>query len=102
MNVLRAMVGERKIDHGDRMAGFSGIVGFGILFFGRVTGEEGMMLETFGDRYREYMTQTSARKSTRGRYDWGAVNCVAPTLVLTTAAIKFILTLSGTDWRLRC
>jgi hypothetical protein len=32
MNVPRGMVGERKIDHGDRMAGFSGIVGFGILF----------------------------------------------------------------------
>jgi hypothetical protein len=46
MNVPRAMVGERKIDHGDRRAGFSGR-------------EEGMMLETFGDRYREYMTQTS-------------------------------------------
>jgi hypothetical protein len=46
MNVPRGMVGERKIDHGDRMAGFSGIVGFGILFFGRVTREEGMMLET--------------------------------------------------------
>jgi hypothetical protein len=46
VNVPRAMVGERKIDHGDRMAGFSGIVGFGILFFGRVTREEGMMLET--------------------------------------------------------
>jgi protein-S-isoprenylcysteine O-methyltransferase Ste14 len=59
MNVPRGMVGERKIDHGDRMAGFSGIVGFGILFFGRVTREEGMMLETFGDHYREYMTQTS-------------------------------------------
>jgi protein-S-isoprenylcysteine O-methyltransferase Ste14 len=28
------------------------------LFFGRVTREEGMMLETFGDRYREYMTRT--------------------------------------------
>jgi hypothetical protein len=36
MNVPRAMVGERKIDHGDRRAGFSGIVGFGILFFGRL------------------------------------------------------------------
>ena len=40
------------------VAGFSGIVGFGILFFGRVGREEGLMLETFGDRYREYMTRT--------------------------------------------
>jgi protein-S-isoprenylcysteine O-methyltransferase Ste14 len=40
------------------VAGFSGIVGFGILFFGRVTREERMMLETFGDGYREYMTRT--------------------------------------------
>jgi protein-S-isoprenylcysteine O-methyltransferase Ste14 len=40
------------------VAGFSGVVGFGILFFGRLTREEGMMLETFGDRYREYMTRT--------------------------------------------
>jgi protein-S-isoprenylcysteine O-methyltransferase Ste14 len=40
------------------VAGFSGIVGFGILFFGRVAREEQMMLETFGDRYREYMART--------------------------------------------
>jgi protein-S-isoprenylcysteine O-methyltransferase Ste14 len=40
------------------VAGFSGIVGFGILFFGRVFREEQMMLETFGDRYRAYMTRT--------------------------------------------
>ena len=58
MNVPRAMVGERKIDHGDRMAGFSGIVGFGILFFGRVAREERMMLEAFGDSYRAYMART--------------------------------------------
>jgi protein-S-isoprenylcysteine O-methyltransferase Ste14 len=41
------------------VAGFSGIIGFGILFFGRVAREEQMMLETFGDRYREYMTRTN-------------------------------------------
>lgn len=40
------------------VAGFSGIVGFGVLFFGRVGREEKMMVETFGDRYREYMDRT--------------------------------------------
>jgi len=40
------------------VAGFSGLVGFGILFFGRVAREEGMMLETFGDDYRAYMART--------------------------------------------
>jgi protein-S-isoprenylcysteine O-methyltransferase Ste14 len=41
------------------VAGFSGIVGFGILFFGRIAREERMMLETFGAPYREYMARTS-------------------------------------------
>jgi protein-S-isoprenylcysteine O-methyltransferase Ste14 len=40
------------------VAGFSGLVGFGILFFGRIAREERIMLETFGDRYREYMART--------------------------------------------
>ena len=40
------------------VAGCSGIVGFGILFFGRVGREERIMLETFGDQYREYMSRT--------------------------------------------
>ena len=40
------------------VAGFSGIVGFGILFFGRIGREETMMVETFGDRYREYRART--------------------------------------------
>ena len=40
------------------VAGFAGLVGFGILFFGRVAREERMMLEAFGDRYREYMART--------------------------------------------
>jgi protein-S-isoprenylcysteine O-methyltransferase Ste14 len=40
------------------VAGFSGIVGFGILFFGRVSREERIMLDTFGDQYREYMVRT--------------------------------------------
>jgi protein-S-isoprenylcysteine O-methyltransferase Ste14 len=41
------------------VAGFSGIVGFGLLYFGRVAREERMMLDAFGDRYRDYMTRTS-------------------------------------------
>lgn len=40
------------------IAGFSGIVGFGILFFMRVGQEERMMLDTFGDEYRNYMKRT--------------------------------------------
>jgi protein-S-isoprenylcysteine O-methyltransferase Ste14 len=40
------------------VAGFSGLIGFGILFFGRVSAEERMMLETFGDSYRAYMART--------------------------------------------
>jgi protein-S-isoprenylcysteine O-methyltransferase Ste14 len=40
------------------VAGFSGLVGFGILFFGRVAREERMMLEAFGDSYRAYMART--------------------------------------------
>jgi protein-S-isoprenylcysteine O-methyltransferase Ste14 len=39
-------------------AGFAGLAGFGILFFGRITREERMMLETFGDSYRAYMART--------------------------------------------
>jgi protein-S-isoprenylcysteine O-methyltransferase Ste14 len=40
------------------VAGFSGVAGFGILFFGRVAWEERMMLETFGESYRAYMART--------------------------------------------
>jgi len=40
------------------VAGFSGIVGFGVLFFGRVSREERIMLDAFGDQYREYMART--------------------------------------------
>ena len=40
------------------VAGFAGLIGFGTLFFGRVAREEKMMLETFGDEYREYMART--------------------------------------------
>jgi len=40
------------------IAGFAGPAGFGILFFGRAAREERMMLQTFGDSYREYMART--------------------------------------------
>ena len=40
------------------VAGFSGLVGFGSLYFGRIAREERMMLETFGDGYRAYMART--------------------------------------------
>jgi protein-S-isoprenylcysteine O-methyltransferase Ste14 len=39
-------------------AGCAGLVGFGILFFGRVAKEEELMLESFGDEYRRYMSRT--------------------------------------------
>lgn len=41
------------------VAGLSGIVGFGMLFFGRVFEEERLMLQAFGDEYRAYMQRTS-------------------------------------------
>lgn len=40
------------------IAGLSGLVGFGTLFFARVRHEERMMLEAFGDEYRAYMART--------------------------------------------
>lgn len=40
------------------IAGLSGLVGFGTLFVCRVGREERMMLETFGEEYREYMVRT--------------------------------------------
>ena len=40
------------------IAGLSGLVGFGTLFFARVGHEERMMLETFGEEYRVYMAHT--------------------------------------------
>jgi protein-S-isoprenylcysteine O-methyltransferase Ste14 len=40
------------------IAGFSGLLGFGTLFFARIGYEERMMLETFGDDYRAYMART--------------------------------------------
>ncbi len=40
------------------IAGFSGIIGFGTLYFLRVGQEEKMMEEEFGDQYREYCQRT--------------------------------------------
>lgn len=40
------------------IAGLSGIVGFGTLFFGRVFEEERLMEKTFGTEYRDYMRRT--------------------------------------------
>ena len=41
------------------VAGPAGLIGFGILFFGRVGREEAMMIEAFGDEYRSYMRRTA-------------------------------------------
>jgi len=40
------------------IAGLSGLVGFGILYFMRVAQEEQLMLETFGEAYESYMART--------------------------------------------
>ncbi|MET0606729.1 MAG: protein-S-isoprenylcysteine O-methyltransferase [Beijerinckiaceae bacterium] len=40
------------------IAGLSGILGFGTLYFLRVDAEESLMLQQFGDEYREYMKVT--------------------------------------------
>jgi protein-S-isoprenylcysteine O-methyltransferase Ste14 len=41
------------------IAGPAGLVGFGILYFGRISREEQMMLKQFGAEYRDYMDKTS-------------------------------------------
>jgi protein-S-isoprenylcysteine O-methyltransferase Ste14 len=41
------------------IAGPAGLVGFGILFFGRVAREEAMMISAFGEEYRTYMRRTA-------------------------------------------
>jgi protein-S-isoprenylcysteine O-methyltransferase Ste14 len=40
------------------VAGFAAIVGFGVLFFGRVPREEQLLLKSFGDDYRKYISRT--------------------------------------------
>lgn len=40
------------------IAGFAGVVGFGILFAFRIGREEAMMVEAFGDEYRAYQART--------------------------------------------
>jgi protein-S-isoprenylcysteine O-methyltransferase Ste14 len=40
------------------VAGLAGIVGFGTLYFCRVGHEEKMMLDGFGESYRQYMART--------------------------------------------
>jgi len=41
------------------IAGAAGLVGFGVLFFGRVHAEERMLIDHFGDDYRRYMARTA-------------------------------------------
>ena len=41
------------------VAGPAGLVGFAILFFGRVRREEEMMIAAFGDEYRTYVLRTA-------------------------------------------
>jgi protein-S-isoprenylcysteine O-methyltransferase Ste14 len=41
------------------VAGPAGLVGFGVLFFGRVAREEAMMMKAFGDEYQAYMRRTA-------------------------------------------
>jgi len=41
------------------VAGLAGIVGFGTLYCFRVSNEERLMLDTFGDPYRAYMARTA-------------------------------------------
>jgi protein-S-isoprenylcysteine O-methyltransferase Ste14 len=40
-------------------AGISGLIGFGILYAFRVGREEQLMVDAFGDQYREYMRRTA-------------------------------------------
>jgi protein-S-isoprenylcysteine O-methyltransferase Ste14 len=40
--------------------GLSGVPAFGLLFFHRLRREEGMMINAFGDQYRDYMRQVGA------------------------------------------
>lgn len=40
------------------IAGLGGLVSFGLMYFLRVPREERMMLEAFGEQYRQYMSRT--------------------------------------------
>ena len=40
------------------IAGFSGVITFGLMYFLRVPKEEQMMLQEFGDQYQQYMAHT--------------------------------------------
>jgi protein-S-isoprenylcysteine O-methyltransferase Ste14 len=40
------------------VAGLSGLIGFGTLYFLRISQEEQMMLDAFGEEYRAYMVRT--------------------------------------------
>lgn len=40
------------------LVGFAGLVGFGTLYFLRIGQEEAMMMEEFGDEYRQYCQRT--------------------------------------------
>lgn len=41
------------------IAGPAGLIGFGVLCFGRLRREEDMMINAFGDEYRSYMRRTA-------------------------------------------
>lgn len=41
------------------IAGPAGLIGFGILFFGRVEAEEKLMLAEFGEQYQDYMKRSA-------------------------------------------
>ncbi len=48
------------------VAGFSGVVAFGLLYFLRVPKEEAMMLEEFGEQYQQYVSKTGRVIPKRG------------------------------------
>ena len=48
------------------VAGLGGLIAFGLLYFVRVPKEEQMMLEQFGEQYRQYVSQTGRIFPKRG------------------------------------